>query len=405
MYRPNSRFLTLSIHLVVLVLSASSAYTQFNVHGVVAKVLDCQTIEVRTGATFNTIIRLQGFECPAEGQALAAEATEHLAKKVLNQRVVIRASRIGGTAIDGFVFVQEADTARQMLRDGAGWLVFEEPSPVGISALEDYQRQQDAARAEKRGVWGIPGLIPPSQLAAAAQKANDPFNDSALAQMAWNSLGSTVEGLFGKEIYSLENNSCGGTVIKVIDGDTVRVRTPDKGDTTVRLAGIDAPELRQVGGAASRQMLTEMVLGKTVACESFKKDRYGRYVGKIEVEGKDIGLAMIRQGGAWHYKAYQGEQSPSDRFAYASAESSCRAVSCGLFTGTPMAPWDFRKKSFNAMYIAPPALNDSGGDTGGYGGSYGGGYSSGGTVNVRGYTRSDGTFVRGHTRSSPGRRR
>jgi len=32
-----------------------------------------------------------------------------------------------------------------------------------------------------------------------------------------------------------------------------------------------------------------------------------------------------------------------------------------------------------------------------------GGYSSGGSVSVRGYTRRDGTYVRPHTRSAPGR--
>ena len=36
---------------------------------------------------------------------------------------------------------------------------------------------------------------------------------------------------------------------------------------------------------------------------------------------------------------------------------------------------------------------------------YGGGSSAGTDVTVRGYTRSDGTYVQGHTRSAPGRGR
>ncbi len=44
-----------------------------------------------------------------------------------------------------------------------------------------------------------------------------------------------------------------------------------------------------------------------------KTDRYGRGVGKVLIDGVDANLEQVRRGLAWHYQAYQREQSPSDR--------------------------------------------------------------------------------------------
>src|SRR5688572_5877359 len=55
-----------------------------------------------------------------------------------------------------------------------------------------------------------------------------------------------------------------GKVIKVHDGDTVTVLDQDNKKFTIRLEGIDAPELKQEFGSASQQNLSRMVLGKQV---------------------------------------------------------------------------------------------------------------------------------------------
>ncbi len=44
-----------------------------------------------------------------------------------------------------------------------------------------------------------------------------------------------------------------------------------------------------------------------------KRDRYGRIVGKVLVNGVDTCLEQVEAGFAWHYKKYQHEQSPEDR--------------------------------------------------------------------------------------------
>jgi len=80
-----------------------------------------------------------------------------------------------------------------------------------------------------------------------------------------------------------------------------------------------------------------------------KKDRYQRLICKIIVDGGvDANLQQIRNGFAWHYKAYQREQSTIDRQAYSEAEDVARGARKGLWDeANPVEPWEFRKLSKN----------------------------------------------------------
>jgi hypothetical protein len=59
---------------------------------------------------------------------------------------------------------------------------------------------------------------------------------------------------------------------------------------------------------------------------------------------RDINLKQIQAGLAWHYKAYERDQSPADREHYAAAEESARKADVGLWVDrSPMPPWDCRR--------------------------------------------------------------
>jgi len=136
-----------------------------------------------------------------------------------------------------------------------------------------------------------------------------------------------------------------GLVVSVSDGDTLTVLDEEKVQHKVRLAGIDAPEKRQAFGARAQQALGAAVHRQSVSVVWQKKDRYGRIVGKVLVQGQDVGLSLVGSGLAWHYKAYEREQSASDRGAYAQAEVIARSRRLGLWRDDdPMPPWDFRKR-------------------------------------------------------------
>ena len=98
-----------------------------------------------------------------------------------------------------------------------------------------------------------------------------------------------------------------GKVVKVADGDTVTVLIEGNKQERVRLAGIDAPERKQAYGKKSKTFLSDRVAGQRVSVTYEKKDRYGRIVGVVWLDDKDINLEVINAGLAWHYKQYQRE--------------------------------------------------------------------------------------------------
>jgi endonuclease YncB( thermonuclease family) len=139
-----------------------------------------------------------------------------------------------------------------------------------------------------------------------------------------------------------------GRVVGIADGDTVTVLDDSNTQFKIRLMGIDAPEKKQAFGNKSKESLSAMVFNKQVTVEYSKKDRYGRTVGKITVDGIDANLEQVKAGMAWHYKQYQNEQSVEDRSLYAEAEDQARAETRGLwFDVDPTPPWDWRRQMKN----------------------------------------------------------
>jgi endonuclease YncB( thermonuclease family) len=111
----------------------------------------------------------------------------------------------------------------------------------------------------------------------------------------------------------------------------------------IRLAGIDAPELKQPFGIASRDKLRSMILNRRAKAKCHKIDRYKRQVCVVYFNGDDINLQMVRAGMAWHYKRYQNEQSRRNRWRYALTEKIARIEETGLWSGESVEPWVYRK--------------------------------------------------------------
>jgi endonuclease YncB( thermonuclease family) len=76
-----------------------------------------------------------------------------------------------------------------------------------------------------------------------------------------------------------------------------------------------------------------------------KKDRFGRTIGTVMVNGTDACLGQIKAGLAWHYNRYASEQSAQDRADYAAAEDKAKRERSGLWAdANPAAPWDWRRE-------------------------------------------------------------
>ena len=92
-------------------------------------------------------------------------------------------------------------------------------------------------------------------------------------------------------------------VERIVDGDTFKVQY-DGESTSVRIAGIDAPERKDPAGPAATAALTNLIDGKTVRLEfveSRKRDNFGRLLCRVYVGQVDVGQWMIENGHAVKY--------------------------------------------------------------------------------------------------------
>lgn len=93
------------------------------------------------------------------------------------------------------------------------------------------------------------------------------------------------------------------TVLRVVDGDTVRLEL-DLGWHTYRVencrvAGINAPELSTEAGKAARAHAEQLLPpGARVTFISQKLDKYGRPLGRVVHDGVDFGAATLAAGHA-----------------------------------------------------------------------------------------------------------
>jgi endonuclease YncB( thermonuclease family) len=92
-----------------------------------------------------------------------------------------------------------------------------------------------------------------------------------------------------------------GRVVGLTDGDTLKVLVAGQELLRVRIAFCDAPEKRQAFGTRAKQAMSELAFGKEIELRKHAIDRYGRTVAQVFVDGKDVGLEMLRQGFAWVY--------------------------------------------------------------------------------------------------------
>lgn len=131
-----------------------------------------------------------------------------------------------------------------------------------------------------------------------------------------------------------ESLNCPCKVVNVLNGDTVYVLDQYRSSRKIWLAGIDAPTMDQSIGEKSRQNLIMLVVDQFVEVEYVQRDRYGRIIGKLLKEGRDINLQQIKDGYAKHYKLSKDEQSKNDHVDYTAAESEAKQQQLGLWSLT-----------------------------------------------------------------------
>ena len=133
-----------------------------------------------------------------------------------------------------------------------------------------------------------------------------------------------------------------GKVVKVIDGDTITILNSENKQIKIRLYGIDAPEKAQDYGKISKNYMSGLVAGKTIDVTVMNIDRYGRSVGRIKINEKEVAEEMLKAGLAWVYTSYC--KIPECK-QWKELETQAKTAKVGLWSNpTAQEPWKWRKE-------------------------------------------------------------
>jgi len=140
-----------------------------------------------------------------------------------------------------------------------------------------------------------------------------------------------------------------GTVIAVVDGDSLRIALAD-GTTEVRLTGINAPEVGECWADESRSALDQLV-GPRATIHGEGRDQYGRRLATVVVDGMDVNLEMVRLG---HAVALSDGGD-----TLISAEDSAATQRRGLWSATACGPAVDSGLAVVQIVADPPGPDDA----------------------------------------------
>ncbi len=146
-----------------------------------------------------------------------------------------------------------------------------------------------------------------------------------VAAVAWTALGWAAEPFQAK-------------VTEVVKGDVFVIDQGGK-PATVRLSGVDSPELAQHFGPEAKAFTSGLVMGKEVTLESQGMDGLGRMVVSVTLaDGRVLNHEILDAGLGWYCDMHP-TADPKLRGVVAKAIAAKK----GLWADTaPLSPWDFR---------------------------------------------------------------
>ncbi len=134
-----------------------------------------------------------------------------------------------------------------------------------------------------------------------------------------------------------------GEVLTAHDGDTVRVQSAEGEAVSIRVYGVDCPELGQPYGAEARDMTTKLLSGRRVEIiPAQKRKSYRREVAIISVpEVMTLEDALVSGGLAWVDGRYCKRPECDN---WRQHQANAKAAKRGLWSvDNPIPPWTWRR--------------------------------------------------------------
>jgi micrococcal nuclease len=116
-----------------------------------------------------------------------------------------------------------------------------------------------------------------------------------------------------------------GRCLSVQDGDTIGVDYHGL-EVRIRLQGIDAPERNQPFHTQSKKFLSRLVFQKNVRVRARGDGGFGRLLGEVRVDGKDVSVELLKAGLARHNTRYSSDP------VLAGLEAEARKARVGIWS-------------------------------------------------------------------------
>ena len=126
----------------------------------------------------------------------------------------------------------------------------------------------------------------------------------------------------------------------VQDGDSMVICCERGNGFTIRLRDIDAPERAQPHAQESREYLQKLVMNKPIQLLGDKRDKYGRLLVDVIVNGQSVNEIMIGEGMAWRWRYSKSKKLKE-------LEETARQAKKGLWAlpeSQRIEPWEWRKQ-------------------------------------------------------------
>lgn len=361
--------------------------------GKVISVTDGDSITILNGSQ-QTKIRLYGIDTPEKAQAFGKQAKKFTASLTAGKQVSVEVydtDRYGRSV--GVVFINGINVNEEIIRAGYAW---QYRKYCNTSFCDDWLKLEDHARSFAFGLWADSNPQPPWK---------------------WRYKKNIVQLDGGEPLKKIHNAT-------VLIGDTLRYFDNNTSKyKRLRLYGIAAPSYEEPFFETSKKMLSIMTLNKTLEI---------KIVGVIEspqlepteyayvfFNGVSVNAAMVKSGYSWvvqeackepdcetwkSYQAYakekrkggwsqKGTTAPRHR---TSAKKAKQRPAIDEFVSRWKKVSKKNMDYLNSPYCPPAGPPLTAGD-------YYYPSASSKDVWVDSYSRSNGTGVRGHYRSSPRR--
>ena len=133
-----------------------------SIPGRITGIVEGDTIKVRILGKPQIKVRIAFIDAPEKGQAFDQRAKQAMSELVFGKDVMLQPHTIDRSGrLVARVLVDGQDAGLQLLKQGLCWVYEKSVNEASTLVQARYRNAQDAAQAQKAGLWQDPDPVPP----------------------------------------------------------------------------------------------------------------------------------------------------------------------------------------------------------------------------------------------------